>query len=161
MEAGNLDAVAGDVDGFKKAMEGSEDLTQVLTSPSYSAANRVDVLRALLSDKVQPLTLKFLLLLAERDRLRYFEAVHREFQILRDSQAGIVRVHISSATAMDEAVEKDLAAALQKRVGGTIEVTREVDPELLGGVVTQVGNLVFDGSLKTQVMRMKRHLGQA
>lgn len=160
-ESQQIDQVTQELEEFGQLLDGSEDLKEVLTSPSYGGDRRMDVLRAIFEGKITPLALNFLLLLASRNRIRHFDDVLREFLVLRDEKAGIVPVHIASATELSSDVQGELTTSLERMVGKKIRVTTEVDPTLVGGMVTRVGNMVFDGSLATQFSRLRRHLGQA
>lgn len=157
-EAGALDRVFTDLSGFGDQFARNAELGQLFSSPTYSADAQMGVISGLLKDRVHRLSLNFLMLLASRHRMALFPEIIRELGRLRDLEAGIVRVHISSAVPLSKDVEERLVDQLSDKVGKKIAVTREVDPSLVGGMVTRVGNVVFDGSLATQFSKIKRHL---
>lgn len=158
-EQGCLDRIHDELDGFNKLLAGSTDLQDVYLSPSYGREQQATILRKMLGGKVHTLTLNFLLLLASRSRMSVLEEVVRAFNELWDAEAKIVRVHIASAAPLPAAAEKRLTDRLSSMmVGQRIEVTREVDPGLLGGAITRVGHTIYDGSLATQLSRLGRYL---
>ena len=73
-------------------------------------------------------------------------------------RAGITKATVVSAAPLHEAARDRLASALSRRTGKQVELEVTVDPELLGGVVAKVGDLVFDGSLRTQLGQLRANL---
>jgi F-type H+-transporting ATPase subunit delta len=147
-----LDVVAG-------AFNRSPELRGVMANPAFTTAARQAILGKLIeAAKMPPLAGNTLKLLVERGRGGYIEAVAREYRAMLDQKAGRVRARITTAVPLDDAaVEKirgQLAAVTQKQVS----VDRAVDPQILGGVVAQVGSMTFDGSLQTQLSQLRRQL---
>jgi F-type H+-transporting ATPase subunit delta len=67
---------------------------------------------------------------------------------------------VRSATPLSDAQRERLQRALQQKIGGRIELELEVDPSLVGGAVAQVGDLVYDGSLRTQLRQLRASLAR-
>lgn len=165
-EQGTVEAVYKDLASFHELLGRSAELTTLMQSKSYTRDQREAVIKGLLSPlvekgQVQTTTLNFLLLLARRDRIRFFEDIFREFNQLRDDLAGIIRIHISSATELPGEVEVQLEARLKDLAGKNVILTKDVDPSLIGGIVTKIGNVVLDGSLATQFNRFRAHMEQS
>jgi F-type H+-transporting ATPase subunit delta len=101
-------------------------------------------------------------LLADRERLRLLGEVARAYQALVDQELGRSRARIISAAALGTAEKAELTE-LAKRLVDTREVivATEVDPELLGGVVLDIGGTVWDGSLRTQMLRMSSQMAES
>jgi F-type H+-transporting ATPase subunit delta len=100
-----------------------------------------------------------LLLLFEKGRFGFLESVNDFYQKLADDLKGIARASLVSATELtsDDTVDK-IREALSQRTGKDIILDVQQDPELIGGIVTKIGDLVLDGSIKTQLVNMRESL---
>jgi F-type H+-transporting ATPase subunit delta len=107
---------------------------------------------------LSPVFKSLLDLMVEKNRLGIITDVGTFYQKLLDELSSISRAKVTSATVLsDEAVES-IKASLEKTTGHSIIVETEVDPELIGGVVARVGDLVLDGSVRTQLTSIKETL---
>ncbi|MGD9904128.1 MAG: ATP synthase F1 subunit delta [Vicinamibacterales bacterium] len=167
-----LDVAASDADAAAierdlavvvATIDGHRELHQVLTSPSLPAAGKRKVVAAL-ADRlaVTPTSRRTLDLLAERDRLGDLAdilAVYRERLLARRK---VQRAEVRSAVALSAEAQAAIQARLSAATGTTIELDTVVDPALLGGVMATVGSTVYDGTVKTQLDKLRRQLvGQA
>ena len=146
---------------LKAVVAGSPDLLDVLSNPVYSKDQRraiVEQLSSALRLDAEPANLLFLL--GDRNRLGYLDAVVQTFRELADQQLGRLRAKVTSAVPLDAAIAQAMADKLSQATRATVLLDRGVDPALLGGVVAQVGNLVYDGSVRTQLEDLRRTLKQ-
>ena len=116
--------------------------------------------RALLDQVLQRMNLdatvvKFIQLVFERGRIEGLAQIADGYTDQADALAGRMKATITSARPLATDSVAKLKAALERSTGKTILVDQKVDPSLLGGVVTQVGTYVFDGSVKSQLERMR------
>ena len=98
----------------------------------------------------------FLLLLADRSRLAYLPAIIQEFRDLADGRLGRIRAKVTSAVPLSPDEAKRIAERLAQGQKAQVIVETSVDPALLGGVVAQVGSLVYDGSVRSQLEELRR-----
>jgi F-type H+-transporting ATPase subunit delta len=159
LEQGRVEAWSDALVALQGAVDGSPDLQDVLENPVYSKEQR----RAVVGQLAQALRLEgdpasLLSLLADRNRLGYLSAIVQTFRELTDGQLGRVRAKVTSAAPIDDATANAMALRLAGATNSRVIVEREVDPALLGGVVAQVGSLVFDGSVRTQLEDLRRQL---
>jgi F-type H+-transporting ATPase subunit delta len=146
---------------LQAVVEGSPDLRDVLSNPVYSKEQRraiVGQLAGALRLDAEPANLLFLL--GDRNRLAYLGSVVEVFRELADRQLGRLRARVTSAVALDGATAQAMADRLSQATRAKVLLDRDVDPALLGGVVAQVGNLVYDGSVRTQLEDLRRTLKQ-
>ncbi|MEZ5291314.1 MAG: ATP synthase F1 subunit delta [Vicinamibacterales bacterium] len=135
------------------------DLRQALLSPSVSASGKRGIVTAV-AERLSIATpgVRLLQLLAERDRLGLLDDLLGAYRKLLLERQQVVEAEVRSATALSpdamRAVEDRLAAITGKRVA----VNAVVDPDLLGGVVASVGGTVYDGSVRTQLEKLKKQL---
>ena len=159
VEAGRIDAWSQALAVVKRAVEGSAELREVLANPVYTREQRQAVatrLGAALKLDREPASL--LALLAERNRLDQLPAIADSFAELADEKMGRVRARVTSAAALDEPTAGALAERLAAATRARVVMERAVDPALLGGVVAQVGSVVYDGSLRAQLETLRRVL---
>ncbi len=158
-EDGQTDAYRNELSGFAGLMEQEEALNQAITNPLYEASGRRNVLQAVIDNLDISKTMKsFLLLLFDKGRIGFVDSINEFYQKLADELNGIARASLISATDLsDDTVEK-IRAALSKKTNKEIILEVEQDPALIGGIVTKIGDLVWDGSIKTQLSNMRETL---
>ncbi len=164
IEQGNLPALSDEVRRVNEIYEGSDELRAVLGNPLVDMESRRAVLRDVLARLgVGPITTNTLALLAERRRLIVLPYLSRALQMLADERAGVVRATVTSATALSDGYVNELRQQLESSLGKRVQLERRVDPTLLGGLITRVGDRVIDGSLRTRLDRLRQTMltGQA
>ena len=158
-EDGQAEAYREELQGLARLLANQPDLERAINNPLYLPADRRKVLEAV----VQKLSLSevmqsFLYLLFEKGRFGFLESISDFYEKLADDLKGVARASLVSATELgDDTVEK-IRAALSKRTGRDIILEVQQDPELIGGIVTKIGDLVLDGSIKTQLVNMRESL---
>lgn len=139
--------------------DGSTELQDVLENPVYSKDQRRSVVGKLASAlRLDADPANLLSLLADRNRLGYLSAIVFTFRELSDAQLGRVRAKVTSAVPLDPASASAMALRLSAASHAKVLLEQHVDPALLGGVVAQVGSLVFDGSVRSQLEDLRRQL---
>jgi F-type H+-transporting ATPase subunit delta len=158
-EDGQAETYNKELAGFAKLLEDNKNLEHVITCPLYDVEGRKNVLNAFI-EKMGPskIMASFLSLLFEKGRIQYLTDISLVYEKLTDELANIVRADVVSAVELpDESVEK-IKEALSKQTGKKVTIETTVDPSLIGGVVTKLGDLVLDGSVKTQLISLKESL---
>ncbi len=146
---------------FNEAVESSDELRDVLVNPVYVKEQRRDIaakLAATLKLDAEPANL--LSLLADRNRFGYLGGIVDQFRVLADRKLGRLRARVVSAVPLDPAIAQQIADRLAGSANAQVVLEHEVDPSLLGGVVAQVGSLVYDGSVRTQLEALRQTLKQ-
>lgn len=157
--AGNLDKMGSDLRSLAKAMHDSAELQTVLTNPAIRRGDRRRVIDGLLQRiGAQPQTKNLVYLLLDGERLSSVPAISREVDTMIQARSGRVSAEIVSAQPLDAAQLQQITVALEKLSGKKVDVTKREDPELLGGVVAKVGDVVYDGSLRTQLRSIRDEL---
>jgi F-type H+-transporting ATPase subunit delta len=131
------------------------EMAAMLGNPLLSGQTRRTVAQTL-ADRLalRPTTRNFLCLLADHQRLRHIAGIAECYRRLLDAARGRVRAKVSSAVALNEEQEHNLVAAFERLTGKTVLATKQLDPELLGGVLVEIAGKVYDGSLKTQLQHL-------
>lgn len=134
-------------------------LLTVLESGAYLVPERRAVLQKVIERmSLDPVVGKFLLFVFERGRIAGAPQIARQYAEMSDALSGRVHAKLTSARPLPADAVNKIKAALERATGKTILLESAVDPELIGGVVTQVGSVVYDGSLKTQLGNLRTSL---
>lgn len=147
-----LDTVANSLGAIKAAIAESADFKSLINNPVLSRDAAGKTIAAVASSMgIDPLTTKFLGVLAENRRLSQLPAVIRAYETLLSNHKGEVRAEVTSAHPLDS----DQTAALQKnlraRVGRDVALDAKVDPAILGGLVVKIGSQMIDSSIRTRL----------
>jgi F-type H+-transporting ATPase subunit delta len=157
----NLEPVLKEIDQFNSLLGESFDLKNALMNPTFTAEDRTRVMSAVMRKlDLSPRTQRFLMLLVERDHIRELAEVAEAFHKLADERRGKVRAEVVTAAQLSPDSTERLRRALERQTGKSIEMDLKVDPELLGGIRAKVGSLVYDGSLRTELDRLRHTLAE-
>jgi F-type H+-transporting ATPase subunit delta len=158
-EAGSREEVGQDLSAFDGFLAGDEDLREALLSPVLTRDVKAQVLDAVLdATGPNPYVANFLRVLLEARKLSLLSQMVAAFRDLADEAAGRVQGTVAASMPLEEADVKALSEALSRTLRKEVRLGSELDPALCGGVVARVGNLVFDGSVRTQLQRMRETL---
>jgi F-type H+-transporting ATPase subunit delta len=159
VDAGTFEAMGRELDGFAELLSSSEELGQALRNPVFGPAEKRAVLERVLPHVAPTREVRrFVLLLLERRRLVLMPAIARAYRELADAHLGRVRARITSAEPLSAETIARVRRALELRTGKHVMIETAVDPELIGGVVARVGDLVLDGSVRTQLADLRTKL---
>ena len=158
-EDGQTETYREELNGIAELIQGEKVLEQALTNPLYDAAGRRKVLEAVIEKmNLSKVMSSFLLLVFEKGRVGFIGSINEFYQKLADELKGVARASLVSATELSSAAIDKIRASLSKRTGKDITLEIEQDPTLIGGIVTRIGDLVLDGSIKTQLLNMRESL---
>jgi F-type H+-transporting ATPase subunit delta len=161
-EAKMVAVAEDDLKSLKAMSAESADLRRLIASPAFSAEDKGKALLAL-ADKahLNPLTKKFLGLLAANNRVSALPATIMAFEKLAADRRGAVAAEVTSAIKLTAAQQKAIAAQLKQAFGKDPEISTTVDPSILGGLKVKVGSKLFDASLKSRLDQLKFALKRA
>lgn len=144
---------------LRELVEGTE-LGRVVASPEFSAAQRLELARAVLeeSSTVDKEAANLLRLLIQSRRTAMLAAIEAGYQDLVDRREGRVKAQLSTAVVVDPEELEKFSRELSDRLGVQVNFQAQVDPSLLGGAVVRVGDRVFDASLKTKLQQLRREM---
>jgi F-type H+-transporting ATPase subunit delta len=155
--AGRIDAVERDLGAFADAIEGSPELAAFLSNPQIEPAAKSDVLEQL-SEGADELVRNVLRLTADKGRAGEVVPIRDEFQQLVDRSRGRIAVELTTAYALSDDEAASIVRQIESASERTVEATRNVDPNLIGGLVLQVGALRVDASVRGRIARLREGL---
>lgn len=162
-ERADIDQIGRDLAGFAQLVAGNEALARVLSNPAIPIARKRGVVEQLLAHgtTMSPVLKKMLLLLADRDRLRILPDVAAGYRERLMQHANVVRAEVVTAAPLPADRVAALKDGLARATGRQVQLESRVDPALIGGAVTRIGSRVFDGSIATQLQKLKQELVSA
>lgn len=156
----SLDAVQKDLALILQLMEQTPALRNMWESPLLPGGRKRDLIDRLFANSVDKLTLSFLRLLVDKRREEILETVEREMRDLADAAHHLVRAEAIFAIAPTPAEQSDLQRSLEQRTGEQVNLTVQVDPAILGGVVVRMQDTIIDGSVRGTLERLREQLLQ-
>jgi F-type H+-transporting ATPase subunit delta len=156
-ERGRVDAVHRDLGAFADAVEESPELAAFLSNPQVESAAKVGVLGEL-SEGSDDLVHNFLRLIAGKGRAGQIPGIRDEFQALVDRAQGRVAVELTTAFELSDEEAASIVGQIEQASGRTVEATRRVDPELIGGMILQAGSQRVDASVRGRLERLRHEL---
>jgi F-type H+-transporting ATPase subunit delta len=133
------------------------ELRNVLRNPELEPRLKADLLQELLGG-ADELLRNFLRLVAEKGRIGELEEIAREFERLIAEHEGIVHAELTTAVELSDDEAGKLLSQIEKASGRKVEASRSVDPNLIGGIVLQVGSHRLDASVRGRLERLRREL---
>jgi F-type H+-transporting ATPase subunit delta len=151
-----------ELSGFNQLVTGNEPLARTFFNPAVPAPRKRAIVEQLLAaSPLSPPVARLLLLLAERDRLTVVGELTRAFrERVMDSQQ-IVRAEVTTAIPLPPDRVAAVRLGIARATGREVQLERKVDPAIIGGAVTRIGSTVYDGSVVTQLQKLKDTLAQA
>jgi F-type H+-transporting ATPase subunit delta len=143
-----------------RTFEGSDDLRLALTDPQLPAERKRSLLEELLGGKATKSTIGLLEFVIEQGRAKDLSRIIDALVELAGESRSHSVAEVRTAVPLDDAHRKRLTEALSKATGKEIELKVLVDPEVIGGVLAQVGDQVFDGTVRRKLQLARQQLGR-
>ncbi len=156
-ESNRVEVVQRDLGAFADAVEGTDELSAFLANPEVESTAKIAVLGEL-SEGADELVHNFLRLLAEKGRSGQIPAIRDEFQVLVDRAQGRVAVELTTAYELSDEEATAIVSQIEQASGRQVEAARNVDPELIGGMILQAGSLRVDASVRGRLERLRHQL---
>ena len=156
-ERNRLEPVQQDLAEFVRAVREIPELRALLRDPQLDPRAKISALREILAD-ADELVRNFVLVLTERGRATELDEIQRDFDRLVGDATGRLSLELATAVELSDDEAGRIVGQIEQASGRTVDATRRVDPDLLGGVVLQVGSLRLDASLRGRLERLRREL---
>jgi F-type H+-transporting ATPase subunit delta len=159
-ESGTLDQVHEQLDEVADAIAGNHDLQVFLFSPYFSSSEKREGLDEAISG-AEPELVNFLELLVEKHRMPAIFRIRERLDELWAEENKQLDVTVTSAIDLDKSVIDHIREQIEKQTDRTVELTAQVDPDILGGLVLRVGNMVLDASLRSKLEKLRKEVAAA
>jgi F-type H+-transporting ATPase subunit delta len=159
-EQGRLDVVRDQIGQFADALDGSRELQTFFFSPYFSTEEKKEGLDKALEGE-DDVVRNFLALLIENHRMPALFRIRRELDAMWRDVNQLLPVQVTSAVELDEAVTRQIGEEIGRQTGRKVELSTNVDPDVLGGIVLRVGNSILDASIRTRLDRLRKQVARA
>jgi F-type H+-transporting ATPase subunit delta len=159
-DRGKLDAIRDQLGQFADALAGYRDLQLFFFSPYFSSAEKEEGLKKAIAD-AEPELVNFLELLLEKHRMPVLFRIRRQFDALWAKENKRLGVVVTSAVELDPEIAERIGAEIEQQTGNQVELESRVDPDILGGLVVQVGNMVLDTSIRNRLEKLRKSVARA
>jgi F-type H+-transporting ATPase subunit delta len=159
-EKGKLDVIREQLGQFADALAENREMQLFFFSPYFSSAEKGDGLKKAIGG-AEPELVNFLELLIEKHRMPVLFRIRRQFDALWAKENKRLGVTVTSAVELDPEVAERIGAEIEQQTGNTVELESRIDPDILGGLVVQVGNMVLDTSIRNRLEKLRKSVAQA
>jgi ATP synthase F1 delta subunit len=159
-DLGKLDTIRDQLGQFVDALNENQEMQLFLFSPSFSSAEKIEALERAVTD-AEPEFLNFLELLLDKGRIPVIFRIQRQYNAMWDKENKRLGVTVTSAVELDPEVARRISDEIEKQTGNTVELTSRVDPDILGGLVVQVGNMILDTSIQNRLEKLRKSVASA
>jgi F-type H+-transporting ATPase subunit delta len=142
---------------FVRSVEEVPELHALLVNPQLDPEAKTSVLEELIGD-ADELFRNFLRLVTEKGRVGEIEHIAREFERLCAEEEGVLNVALTTAVELSDEEARSIVRQIEEASGRRVEATREVDRDLVGGIVLRVGSMRIDASVRGRLERLRRDL---
>ena len=144
---------------FAEMMRSNRELHDLFASPIVSQGDKGKVLDALIArSRPGQMTANLLRAMLNNYRLQHMGEMYEQFRRIINERAGVVVAEVTTAQPIGSAEQASLSRRLQEMTGKQVQFQFKTDPSLIGGVVTRIGSVVYDGSVRTQLQEIKQQL---
>jgi F-type H+-transporting ATPase subunit delta len=159
-EQDKLDVVREQLGEFADALGETRELQVFFFSPYFSTQEKEDGLDRAVTD-ADPAVVNFLKLLIEKHRMPVLFRIRAEYDRLWEEENKLLPVEITSAVELDREIVEQLGDRISEQTGRKVELSSRVEPDILGGIVVQVGNSVLDASVRNRLEQLRRQVARA
>ena len=160
MEQDILDDVHDQLGQFADELDENRDLQVFFFSPYFSSQEKKDGISKMIEGADENFV-RFLELLAERHRMPAVFRIRRVFDGLYAEERKLLPVTVTSAVELDKDTVKEIGRKIEEQTGRKVELSAKVDPEVLGGLVMRVGNVVMDATIRARLERLRKQVARA
>ena len=159
-EKGKLDVIREQLGQVADALQADRELAVFFFSPYFSSAEKRDGIGRAITGAEPELT-NFLELLVEKHRMPVIFRMRRRFDELWAEENKQLDVTLTSAVELDPEIVERVGAEIERQTDRKVQLRSQVDDDLLGGLVLQVGNMVLDASIRNRLERLRKEVAQA
>ena len=159
-EHGLLDEVRDNLNAFAQALSDTRELAVFFFSPYFSTEEKKDGLKRVVTG-AEPVFMNFLEALIERHRMPAIFRIRDDYQKLWEEERHLLAVEVTSAIELDKATVSSIGDRIGEQTKRTVELSSKVDPDILGGIVLRVGNVILDASIRNRLEQLRKQVARA
>jgi F-type H+-transporting ATPase subunit delta len=155
-----LDKVREQLGAFVDALGENRDLMVFFFSPYFSTQEKKDGLKRAVTD-AEPVFTNFLEALIERHRMPALFRIKARYEVLWEDERDLLPVEVTSAVELDKSTISSIGERIGEQTKRTVELSSKVDPDILGGIVLRVGNVILDASIRNRLEQLRKQVARA
>ena len=159
-EHGLLDQVRDELNEFAQALHDNRELAVFFFSPYFSTEEKKDGLKRVVTG-AEPVFMNFLEALIERHRMPAVFRIRDDYQEMWEDERHLLAVEVTSAIELDKATVASIGGRIGEQTKRTVELSSTVDPDILGGIVLRVGNVILDASIRNRLEQLRKQVARA
>jgi len=159
-EHGLLDEVHDDLTEFAQALNENREFAVFFFSPYFSTEEKKDGLKRAVTGAA-PVFMNFLEALIERHRMPAIFRIRDRYQVMWEAERELLPVQLTSAIALDQSTVRSIGDRIGEQTKRTVELSSKVDPDILGGIVLRVGNVILDASIRNRLEQLRKQVARA
>jgi F-type H+-transporting ATPase subunit delta len=159
-EEDKLDTVREQLGQFADALQDDRELQVFFFSPYFSTEEKKDGLAKVIVG-AEAAVLNFFELLVEKHRMPVLFRIRRAYDQLWERENKLLPVQITSAIELDDETARRIGDQIGSQTGQRVELTKTVDPDILGGLVLRVGNSILDASIRNRLETLRKNVAKA
>jgi F-type H+-transporting ATPase subunit delta len=156
-EQGRVDVARDELAELASALETTPELEAFLVNPQLDPPAKASVLDEVTTG-ADPIVRNFVRVVASKGRAGQLRAIAEEFEAIVDREQGRLKVELTTAYELGDDEAKAIVSKIEQASGRTVEATRTVDPDLIGGMILSAGSLRVDASVRGRLDRLRREL---
>ena len=155
-----LDKVREQLGAFTDALGENRDLMVFFFSPYFSTQEKKDGLKRAVSG-AEPAFMNFLEALIERHRMPAIFRIKARYEVLWEDERDLLPVEVTSAVELNKSTVSSICKRIGEQTKRTVELSSKVDPDILGGIVLRVGNVILDASIRNRLEQLRKQVARA
>jgi F-type H+-transporting ATPase subunit delta len=155
-----LDQVRDDLAEFAQALSDTRELAVFFFPPYFSTEEKKDGLKRMVTG-AEPIFMNFLEALIERHRMPAIFRIQAQYQDLWEDERDLLPVEVTSAIELDKSTVSSIGDRIGEQTKRTVELSSKVDPDILGGIVLRVGNVILDASIRNRLEQLRKQVARA
>jgi ATP synthase F1 delta subunit len=155
-----LDEVRDELTAFAEAVHDDRGFAVFFFSPYFSTEEKKEGLKKAVTG-APPVFMNFLEALIERHRMPVIFRIRDRYQDMWEDERDLLPVQVTSAVALDESTVASIGKRIGEQTERTVELTSKVDPDILGGIVLRVGNVILDASIRNRLEKLRKQVARA
>lgn len=153
-----IDSLKNDVELILNLCKNSSDFILLLETPVVKTSEKSRLISRIFEDKIHPLTLNFLQLIVKNKRETFIPSISRDALDFIRKEKNIKAAILTTATKIDKSVITEMKILLEKELGGKMELTSNINSDIIGGLILRIEDKQLDASVSTQLKKIKQQL---
>ncbi len=158
VEQKNIEEVKSDLELFRTTLRSNLALMQIMKSPVVTNNDKIAILNKIFSQKINPSTMGFFDLVVRKNRSFILKEIYEAFIDQYNQLHNIITATVKTASPIDAAVAKEVTGFVEKQTGKKVTLNTITDPSLIGGLVVQIGDNLYDASVSGKINKIRQNL---